>query len=199
MNGIAVINATGINNVNDAAAGGAYSAAEDGGVGRFPGQVGQTIDFRTGEVISYDSTIGVLYSGRYQYVKFKAGTTLAPTKGLVCYWDPDLPGQGAVTMDAPTVGGSIAGVCLNSVTKGNYGFIQVSGVATVLCKASSLTRTAAVGIIGIAVTAAGTVDTTDTNDAVTGATEALVVGSFIELPVAGSLKLLNLFPHRFIP
>lgn len=70
---------------------------------------------------------GTLYEGKYQYVQFlltQAGTTLA--NGPMYWSDPD---NFIVSADVPTNGANFAGVALNVVSKGNYGWIQIEGKA----------------------------------------------------------------------
>lgn len=73
-------------------------------------------------------------------------------------------------------------VFLNSITPGNYGFVQELGVATVLGKATSFTGSAALGVFVNSV-ATGVVD-------VPTATTAFVtttVGQAIDLPIVSTL------------
>ena len=73
-------------------------------------------------------------------------------------------------------------VFLNSVTPGNYGFIQELGVANVLGKASSFTGTAAIGVTLVPATG-GVVDVpTATTTVLTTS-----IGTAIDLPVVSTL------------
>ncbi|MDQ3803281.1 MAG: hypothetical protein M3416_05440, partial [Acidobacteriota bacterium] len=65
-------------------------------------------------------------------------TTASNAQGQVVYWDDR--DDFVVTPDAPADARDIAGVTLNAVSKGNCGFIQIIGRATVKC-ASSVTST----------------------------------------------------------
>jgi hypothetical protein len=73
------------------------------------------------------------------------------------------------------------GVFLNSITPGNYGWIQQAGEAYVLGK-SSFTGTAAVGV-NLNSAATGVVDVPSS----TTADINLTIGQAIDLPVAGQL------------
>jgi hypothetical protein len=75
-----------------------------------------------------------LHNGRYQYVLFKSGTSNSNAAGqLVTWYDHDdfIVTCDPVTSDAAGNIGDLAGVTLNAVTKGQYGWIQISGDATV--------------------------------------------------------------------
>ncbi len=169
-----------INTVDDAQPGGAHIS----GLGRAPGQLGQV--FELGERAAQDMD-SALHGGKYMYVKFKAGTTQSNAKGQLVAWD-DID-DFVVTPDPTTANLSrVAGVALNAVTKGNYGFIQVSGLATVKCKAAVTTTTD--GTIAVAVS-----DTTINVDSLADATATIngnvkaYVGNFAEAPANGALKL----------
>ncbi len=94
----------------------------------FDGQLGAVVVLNADLALQLTDTTGTLaalYGGKYQYVKFyvsQSGTTVA---GGPVYWqDRD---NFIVTADVPTNGAGFAGVALNVVTKGNYGWIQVQG------------------------------------------------------------------------
>jgi hypothetical protein len=113
------------------------------GQSRFLGQEGKTITF-SADNVKFDSSVGTVHGGVFQLVQTVAGSTAAPAVGRVAYWSD--PINYVVTPDAPTAGSQIAGVYLNAATKGNWTFIQVEGLAEVLC-AASLTTTGAAGQI----------------------------------------------------
>jgi hypothetical protein len=73
-------------------------------------------------------------------------------------------------------------VFLNTITPGNYGFIQELGVATVLGKATSFTGSAAIGVVINAITA-GVVDV----PTLTTTYVPTTIGLAIDLPVVSSL------------
>ncbi len=75
-----------------------------------------------------DTTVSTLYGGKYQYVKFLSTQSGTTVKNGPVYWsDRD---NFVVTADVPTNGADFAGIALNVVTKGNYGWIQVAGKAS---------------------------------------------------------------------
>jgi len=87
-----------------------------------------------------DTTVGTLYGGIYMYVGTLSSSTANPARGTGAFYRAaDLPsavtGLYQVTADAqpttaiPTLFG---GVFINAVTKGNWGWIQIGGVASCL-------------------------------------------------------------------
>src|SRR5579872_499636 len=79
-----------------------------------------------------------LYPGDYQYVQFYASSSAAAAvQGQLVYWLSSstnlLPGGGfIVTPDESAAAlGLVAGIALANTAKGNYWWIQVSGVAQV--------------------------------------------------------------------
>ena len=84
-----------------------------------------------------------------------------------------------------------AGVFLNAITPGNFGFIQIGGKAT--AKYTAAVTDATVGDIVVAAGAtAGTFDAIAAATAVTDAVLAKWVGIAIQLPVNASLKTIQL-------
>ncbi len=91
-----------------------------------------------------NTTIGTLYGGIYQYVLFLSTSTAANVRGQLAFWSDAL--NGVVTPDvAAGTTGLFAGVILNAVAKGNYGWIQIAGIASILFKTSITKATPAVG------------------------------------------------------
>jgi hypothetical protein len=90
----------------------------------------------------------VLYGGIYQYVQFSVAATAAAKQGLLAFWSTDT--TYIVTNDEPTGVSDIAGICLNAVTKGNYGWIQIAGKAQVQYRASITKVTPALGDLVLA-------------------------------------------------
>lgn len=186
-----IIVSTGLlNTVNDSVIG---NQAGITGASKFGGQLGKTL-WVSSEQISqmYSSTIGTLYAGAYQYVKVAASQTLVV--GDLLYWD-----LGAATntftvtkaVNTSTLNyASIAGFCINVITAGNYGFIQIAGVATGKYVAS-VTGTKQTGAqVMASVATAGRVDVIDA--AITGLTQNNLVGWAISLPADGALGTIQL-------
>lgn len=137
--GIARLNGK-LNAVNDPVVGQTVTGGQS-----YDGQLGAVMILNAAEALALTDTSGTvptLYGGKYQYVRFytsQSGTTIA---GGPMYWqDRD---NFVVTADVPTNGAGFAGMALNVVTKGNYGFIQVSGKA-ILNVAAITKATPAIG------------------------------------------------------
>lgn len=132
-----------LNTVNDAAAGGVIVSVPSGAPTPAVSQdiIGDRIvlDDITALALS-DTTVGTLFGGVYMYVGTLLGATAAPAIGTIAFWrSNELPGGATagytVTSDAaPTaaIPVYIAGIFINAITKGNFGWIQVAGVANVL-------------------------------------------------------------------
>lgn len=141
------------------------------------------------------TTTGTLRQGAYMLVKTKAGTSAAPARGIGCFWDTNAnagPANRVVTPDiSATIISDFAGIYVDVPAKGDYCWIQVAGLATVLCKTSSVTSNV-IGDLAIF-----TALTTNTFDALGDAADAVasagnlkkVVGTFHEAAVADGLKL----------
>lgn len=153
--------------------------------------------------LSY-STNGVLYAGRYRRVKVDSGATAANVKTGTIGLMPSLavvsanrygtrnPALNTVTSYDQAIGGANSlrpVVFLNSITPGNYGFVQELGVASVLFGA--LTGTPAIGGV-INSVAAGLVDAPASATAIVRTS----VGIAIDLPVASALKRILL---QYVP
>lgn len=178
------------------------NAINDSGVGGLPvntigtaqalGQLGDIIYLTAAKAAAMsDSSVGTLYAGFYQYVQFKSGSTAANARGQLVFWsDMD---NFIVTPDV-TAGtmGLVAGVTLNVVTKGYYGWMQVGGKATVKC-AAAVTDTTAGDLAIVTQTPANTVDGfADATAFATGKLAKSLLGTFIEAPANGGLKQVQL-------
>lgn len=143
-----------------------------------------------------DTLIGTLYAGRYRRVRVDSGATAAnvktgtiglmasmaaqsqdgqsistPSENIVTSYDQ---GIGLATTVRPVV-------FLNSITPGNWGFVQELGLATVLGKAASFTGTPAIGAIVGSYTA-GLVDVPSSTTAVVTTS----LGIAVDLPIAAT-------------
>lgn len=143
-----------LNDVNDAAAGGVIISLPSGAPSPqvtqdYPGDR-ICIDDATALALS-DVAVGTLFGGIYMYVGTLAAAAAAPARGAAAFYRAaDLPsavtGLYQVTSDAqpsaaiPTL---FAGVFINAITKGNWGWIQIGGVAS--CLFDSAITAAAVG------------------------------------------------------
>lgn len=181
-----------LNTVNDAAPG--ASVASITGEQRYAGILGGTIALGPNEVRS--SPAGTLFGGIYMYVGVKSGSTASPAQGTAAFWvpvDSSDPESGyIVSADAKpltTVPTLVAGVFLNAITPGNYGFIQLCGRATVLYD-SALTATIAGGVVvaKASATVASTFDCLAAATALTGNLLGAEIGISEQAAVASSLK-----------
>lgn len=87
-----------------------------------------------------DTTVGTLFSGMYQYVQTTSTSTASPTRGLLAFWNTALESTGSpyiVTGDESQAQGVglRQGVFVNSITKGNWGFTQILGKASIKARA----------------------------------------------------------------
>lgn len=138
-----------------------------------------------------DTAIGTLYGGVYQLVLVDSGATAANVAiGHAAYLVYADVGTWGVTDFAHADAASLpAGVFLNTITPGNYGFICVAGIVNVKYKASSLTNSSlAVGDVLLPVTGGVFDDPTQTGNPTwanlyTGF--AVAIGT---VPVAGALS-----------
>src|SRR5438477_614882 len=74
-----------LNDVNDSVAGG--SVAGGTGFPMYGGLLGVRIALSAAEALALsDTTVGTLYGGIYQYVRFLTGATQAPARGNVAFW-----------------------------------------------------------------------------------------------------------------
>lgn len=94
---------------------------------------------------------------QYQLVKTDSSMAVSPFRGAVAWWSDQA--NYLVTTDPTVLGrGRVAGIFQNAITKGNYGFIQLQGPATVkFIDAPTATPTAA-GLLVIPSATAGKAD-----------------------------------------
>lgn len=145
---------------------------------KFADQLGARWTVRS-NAVRFDSSVGTVRGGVFQFVQTKAASTIQPAPGLLAWWDPTTEGF-VVTPDIPTGSSLLAGVYLNTPTKGNYTVIQVEGLVD--CKTvATLDTTGAVGQLAFAATGS-LVDTDATSTAITAAILKIVVGVFQTAP-----------------
>ena len=182
-----------LNTVNDAVAGG--SVASGTGANPYAGQLGAIAYFGP-STVRYDPNIGTLYEGWYQYVQFLSTSSASNARGQVVFWN-DLTNF-IVTPDATN--GQHAGVTLNVVTKGYYGWIQIQGLASVLFKNPITKATPTLKDI-VMVTSGG--NTGDQEEDTTNYTNLLykrVLGiAAVAAPVGGAISLVELFQRVTLP
>jgi len=176
-----------LNDVNDPLIGQSVTGGQTYG-----GQLGGVEVLNADEALKLSSgtvaaltNVGTLYGGKYQYVKFYVSQTGTTVAGGPVYWqDAD---NFVVTAEVPTAGAGFAGVALNTVTKGNYGWILVEGK----CKCQPLDNTTkgspAIGDIMILSTIGRFDDVEDPY--ATGAVSQLVAGQWLAAPVDATSTL----------
>jgi hypothetical protein len=198
-----------INVVNDPVPG---LASTPGGTGLSPfqGQIGKVLSLDQ-SMVRYDSTVGTVYEGLFQYAKLGPNATANPAVGSVVFWDLDEdPADFAVTTEEDAGGTTdaavmIAGIVLSEEwTVGYYSFIQIVGLVDVKYRAV-LTSAGAVGSAVYAAAAGGAdnglVDVVDSANPALFSDVTLLQRRFLgvanELPVGGATSLIDLGFQRF--
>lgn len=160
--------------------------------------LGKRIAVAERDALSYSlTTVGTLYGGLYQLVQVSSAATAANVAvGLAAFTldgAANVGAQGYVTTDeshADAVG-LIAGVYLNSITPGNYGFIQVHGKATVQYRAAVTDATVG-DVVIVQGAGTGVFDSLAAATAVTDVVMSKWVGNAIQLPVNSLLKTIQM-------
>ena len=160
-----------LNDVNDSVQGGIIQsvpgATTSQGQQTLPGDR-VCLDDATALALS-DTAVGTLFGGIYMYVLTLSSATASPAVGTIAFFTASSIGTSyTVSSDVqPTTTnpGYVCGVFINAVTKGNYGWIQISGIATVLFDGTTLTATTAGGFVF----AKASATTASTADCITGA------------------------------
>lgn len=195
-----------LNDVNDSVAGGNLVSLPSGvpvppSSQTIPGDR-IVLDDATALALS-DTAVGTLFGGVYQYVGFLTGSTgAAAVGGVAFYRSNELPAGATqaytVTADpqpATTTPTYVAGIFINVITKGNFGWIQVAGVASVLFGAALTATLAGTNVFasqttagtadaGVAAAYAGPVTTTGS----IAAAIAAHIGTAIGLPAVGTVS-----------
>ncbi len=180
---------------------GSTAAATGSGAVTYPGQVGATIiltEAMANQLSAASGGFATLHQGLYQYVKFLSTSTNVNAGGNVAFWNDRA--THVVTPDATGNLRQVAGIILEAETKGNYGWIQVAGRATVTPKSSLTAATPAAGDLCIVDQSASTVATADcVQGTVTGLIEGSVLGTWITAPAAGTPATVDLWAMRQQP
>ncbi len=179
-----------LNTVNDTVAGGESSIS---GAARYAAIVGQRI-YQDHLSARYSTTAPQLslYGGGFQYVQSKTGSTAAPAVGVPAFWS-DFENY-IVTPDTTTTNvAKFAGVYLNAISKGNWGFIQIKGKVYALFRSTITAATPADGdLITIDYTTSGLFDDPTQSTSVTYALMKTVVGVALGAPVTNTTNLILL-------
>lgn len=121
-----------LNNANDS-----YPGGGDAAPGLSPGQAGVEIELDAAQAAALsDTTVATLRSGRYRYVQSLSSGTTAPARGRAALQSTSAQYESNIVHSdgATEADGKCAGVFLNTVTKGNWCWIQVAGNADCLIK-----------------------------------------------------------------
>lgn len=170
------------------------SVSSGTGAAQYGGQVGARVCLGNDDPAITRSSSPTLYGGIYQYVQFYTSATQAASRGLIAFWQTDT--RYIVTNDEPTGVSDIAGICLNAVTKGNYGWIQIAGRASVLFRTAITKATPAVGdlvlaaAIGTATPAVSDILADATN--LTSVQARQMLGVALTAPVGGAISSVRL-------
>lgn len=181
-----------------------------GSLSKFAGQLGKQLYVSQEQIAQLMNTsIGTLYGGRYRYVRRRATDDSSPALGAgkIAFWDTTLTNWQTlfqVTTDENLSSNSNAvmraGIFINNIEPGNYGFIQDLGEVYVRFRAVLTTA----GAIGSPVYAAGAGDTgldQGTLDVLTTDSTALAnerfMGFAVEAPAAAALKRIILAGDAF--
>lgn len=199
-----------LNTVNDTVIAG---QAGIGSLSKFAGQLGKYLTVSREQIAGmYDSDVGTLYGGIYQYVRRRAADDDSPAMaaGKIAFWDTTVTSPAwqeafQVTADVNLSSSANAimraGIFLGNIEPGNYGFIQILGLVNIRFR-SVLT---AAGAIGSPVYAAdvgdtgadqGTADVLTTDSTAVANERAL--GYAVAAPTGGSLTLVALRQDGFV-
>lgn len=181
-----------LNDVNDTVCGGSNNYGT--GATLYGGIAGIEIEFKDDQVF-YDSTVGTLYGGVYKYVQTASGSTASPARGQLAFWsDPD-----NFVVSADATDGNQAGVFLNSITKGNWGWIQVGGIASVLFRATITKATPAVKDVVVVESAANVADVEADTTSYTNLIYKRILGIAKAVPVGGAISTVELLDRFSSP
>lgn len=175
------------------------SALAGGLVSSYAGQVGTRLILSAEDAGKFSNTAnGTLYGGVYCYVKTNAAAANI-ARGRLAFWDLTVSEASyQVHQDETQNGGVplIAGVFLNAITPGNYGWIQISGRATLQSRATVTAATRNIIWSGAGSGADNaTVDGLANATAITGANlYSTFLGVAEQVAANGALIIVNLRP-----
>jgi hypothetical protein len=93
-----------------------------------------TFELETAEALFYsDTTLGTLFAGVYQYVRLDPACPVSAARGDAAFIaNPANAGNFLVTADSTVAANLnfVCGVFLGPLTAGNYGVIQIAGLAS---------------------------------------------------------------------
>lgn len=183
-----------INSANgDPSPGQALASPSGSIVQPYAGQVGAKLSLDTNQASSLsDPAQFTCFAGVYQYVQFAVGATAANVRGQVVFWLTAATYVVTADVTAATQG-LIAGITLAAVTKGNYGWIQIQGRASVKYKSSLTAATPAAGdLIILDQTPSNTADDPTQSGSPTYLIAKSIIGVADVAPVGGSTLAVDL-------
>lgn len=188
-----------LNDANDPAPGMTVASSQVSGsiIPSYLGQVGARVVLDADGAAKVSKTsIGTLYGGVYQYVQVLSSATANPARGALCYWSNR---ETYVVTTDQIVGNEslVAGVFLNPITKGNYGFIQIYGKASLLFKSTITKGVPAQGdlvVVDGATSPRGDVLADAT--ALTSPLAKLILGTCLVAPISNAISLVELWSLR---
>ncbi len=210
------INARRLNDVDDTVLQGAIQTVPGGsvtgvnqGIQDLPGD---RLVLSTADALALsDTAIGTLFSGMYQYVRTTSTSTAANSRGRLSFWNTALEAAGTpyiVTPDETQAQGvaMLNGVFLNTIVKGDLGWTQILGKASIQARAV-FTGIAAQGV-GAYAAAAGAGADVGSFDVFNGdaanptfdQVDKMIVrylGVTEALPVAASITTVDLAPRWY--
>lgn len=204
--GDAMIPSRKLNDVNDPSPGSIVATSNVSGsiIQPFSGQVGKRLVCSTSIASKLsDTAIGTLLEGIYQYVQV-ASTSAAVARGTLVYWQNYESCIVTATPSAADVvlGGSnaglVAGVALNTVTVGNYCYIQIAGKANIKFK-TTITKgsTVAAGDLVLADgTTSARADVIPDASSLTPVLGKLILGVAIATPTSNGISTVDLWNLR---
>lgn len=174
----------------DAAPG--MSVASGTGQATYGGNVGSRVALDSASV-RFNSTVGTLFGGIYQYV-FMTYTTAQPARGQLVFWDLSVSdqlyqvnGDAKPTAAIPTL---IAGVVIQAtVVKNTYAWMQIAGRAS--CLFDSTITSAAAGNGVTAKISATVPSTVDVGTALAATTAGAIAGVDTLIGIAETLPVLS--------
>lgn len=187
-----------LDSINDAFIGSGSSTGT--GAQPYPGQLGAFTELTETQALAMSTAPSTLtlHGGIYQYVQLVSTSTAAAAIGQVAFWSTR-SGYVVSADTGPTLLGFIAGIFINVLTKGNYGWIQIAGTANVKYKSSLTAATPAVGDLVIvdqsATTSGAAADDPTQSGSPTYATLKSVLGVAQVAPVGSATSLVQLWPR----
>lgn len=164
-------------------------------------KIGNIYEFSNADALRHSSTPSTqrLYGGWYQYVKFSS--TVA--RGEIVVWDVAANAGWTdfevIKPSASAHEGFGFGIALGTGTSGRYGFIQVSGLANVLYRASVTDATLGNIVLQLTTTATADAIAESTGSYISGGVKGLknIIGTAYDIPANGAVKLVMLKNNCF--